>query len=104
MVGGGIIPGGEEEVTRDEVLLMSESLEQHSTAFPAYQTMTTATKGGTRITKSLHLAKFGIGHVVRSPQSTMACILGRAVLGATIEAELVQAIPWPRSVKKVRYS
>ncbi len=45
-VEGGIIPGGEEGVTRDEVLLMSDMLGEYSKLLPADHTSMTANRGG----------------------------------------------------------
>lgn len=46
MVEDGIILGGEEEVTIDEVLLMSEMLEEYSKVFPANHNLVTVKRGG----------------------------------------------------------
>lgn len=46
VVEDGIILGGEEEVTIDEVLLMSEMLEEYSKVFPANHNLVTVKRGG----------------------------------------------------------
>ena len=43
---GGTIPGGEEEVTRDEVLLVPDMLGAYSKVLPADHTLMKASRGG----------------------------------------------------------
>lgn len=66
MVEGGTIPGGEEEVTIDEVPRMSEILEQHWKAFSTDHQMVTAKERG--IQDHCVLDKLGYGHLMRLQQ------------------------------------